>query len=368
MLPVVTGFGVTRRGALKLGGVAAAATVAGIGTAAYAADQPGHRFYAGSYTSSGGPGMLTGTADAATGALTVLRSSAAIADPSWLAPGAHALYAISEADGTVSAVDPATLAVRDTQPTGDGPAHVAVHPAGGYLFTSLYGGGATVTHPIAADGTVRAATDTRRQGASGTTSHAHQVVADPTGEYLLAVDLGRDTVFTYRLNTTTGQLTLARPVAFPAGTGPRHLTFHPGGRYAYLAGELGNTVTVCTWQDGVLTPGRAVAAATGAGVRNYPGEIATSADGRFVYVSNRGADTVGVFATGDGATLTPVAAPACGGDWPRNLALSPDGAWLYVADQNSGTIAWLPVDPATGIPGAVAGTLGVPGVAQILFA
>lgn len=365
----MNGSRVTRRGVLKIGGVAAASAMAGIGTAAYAADQPGHRFFAGSYTSSGGPGMLLGTADAGTGALTVQKSSGALADPSWLALGAHALYAISEADGTVSAVDPGTLAVRATKPTGDGPAHVAVHPAGGYLFTSLYEGGATITHPIAADGTVKALSDTRRQSASGKTSNAHQVVADPTGAYLLAVDLGRDTVFTYQLTgPTTGKLKLTRSVALPAGTGPRHLAFHPGGRYAYLAGELGNTVTVCTWQNGVLTPGRAVPAATGSAVRNYPGEIATSADGRFVYVSNRGADTIAVFATGDGSTLTPVAAPTCGGNWPRNLALTPDGAWLYVANQNSGTITWLPVDPTTGVPGAVAGSLRVPGVAQILFA
>jgi 6-phosphogluconolactonase len=357
---------ITRRGVLTLGGIAAASAVAGVATSAYAADQPGRRFYAGSYTSSGGPGMLLGTAS---GALSVQTATTAIADPSWLAPGPRALYAISEANGTVSAVDPDTLAVRNTVRTGDGPAHVAVHPSGAYLFTSLYGGGATVTHPIAADGTVRAASDTRKQGASGKTSNAHQVVVDPTGKYVLAVDLGRDAVFVYTLNGTTGKLKLARSATFPTGTGPRHLAFHPGGQYAYVAGENGDTVTVCTWLNGVLTPGAAIAASAGTGVRNYPGEIVTSADGRFVYVSNRGANTVGMFATGrDGATLTPVAAPGCGGDWPRNLTLDPAGAWLYVANQNSGSITWLPVDPETGVPGPVAGSLDVPGAAQIFVA
>jgi 6-phosphogluconolactonase len=101
---------------------------------------------------------------------------------------------------------------------------------------------------------------------------------------------------------------------------------------------------------------------------NYPGEVVVSADGRYVYVSNRGANTVGVFATGTGgATLTSIAAPACGGDWPRNLTLHPGGAWLYVANQNSGTITWLPVDPSTGIPGRVAGSIGVPGAAQLFL-
>jgi 6-phosphogluconolactonase len=351
------GMKISRRGLLKAGGFAAAASTIPLPRAA-----AGRRFYAGSYTSSGGPGMLLGTADPATGALTVQVRSAAIGDPSWLAVGAKALYAISESNGTVSAVDPNTLAVRNTVATGSGPAHVAVHPAGAFLFTSLYDGGATVTHPIATDGTVKAKTDSRKQGSG---SNAHEVVPDPTGKYLLAMDLGRDSVFVYTLSGS--RLVLSKQVTFPAGTGPRHLAFHPGGRYAYLAGENGNTVTVCSWQNGVLTPGRSLPASTAA-VTNYPGEIVVSPDGRFVYVSNRGADTVGVFTvSADGSTLTPLAAPACGGDWPRNLALTPDAAWIYVANQNSGTITWLPVNPSTGIPGAVAGSLAVPGAAQILF-
>jgi 6-phosphogluconolactonase len=351
------GMKISRRGLLKVGGLAAAASSIPAPRAA-----AGRRFYAGSYTSSGGPGMLLGTADPVTGALTVQVRSAAIGDPSWLAIGPKALYAISESDGTVSAVDPNTLAVRTTVATGSGPAHVAVHPGGAFLFTSLYDGGATVTHPIAADGTVKARTDTRKQGSG---SHAHEVVVDPTGQYLLAMDLGRDSVFIYTLTGT--RLTLARQVTFPAGTGPRHLAFHPNGTYAYLAGENGNNITVCAWRNGTLAPGQVLPAATAA-VTNYPGEIVTSPDGRFVYVSNRGANTVGVFTvSADGATLTPLAAPTCGGDWPRNLALTPDATWLYVANQNSGSITWLPVDPTTGIPGAVAGTLPVPGAAHILF-
>jgi 6-phosphogluconolactonase len=154
-----------------------------------------------------------------------------------------------------------------------------------------------------------------------------------------------------------------------AGSGPRHLVFHPSGAVAYLANENNSTVTVCGWADGVLTANAVLPAADAVpGVTNYPGEIALSADAAYLYVSNRGTDTVGVFAVGpDGGTLTRVAGPSCGGVWPRHLALDPTGRWMYVANQRSGTVTALPVDPATGVPGGVAATLPVPGAAQVLL-
>ncbi|MEV4702248.1 lactonase family protein [Actinoplanes sp. NPDC049316] len=367
------GIRTSRRGLLKLGGAAAFTAAAGAGAVtalpAVADDEaPPAGFHLGSYTSAGGPGLARGHLDPATGALTVEAATAAVPEPSWLAasPAGSILYAISEREnGTVSALTP-DLTVLNTVATGAGPAHVAVHPGGSFLFVSLYGGGAVVTHPIGADGTVGAATDVRRQGTQDQESHAHQVVVDPLGTYVLAVDLGRDAVFTYTLDTQAGVLSEVDRTALAPGSGPRHLAFHPAGGFAYVAGELDSTVTVCEWADGVLTPGQVVAAAPGTGVRNHPGEIAVSPDGAHVYVSNRGTDTVGVFTTGtDGATLKRVAAPACGGTWPRHLALDAAGRWLYVANQRSGTVTWLPV--TDGVPGAVAGSIAVPGAAQILL-
>jgi 6-phosphogluconolactonase (cycloisomerase 2 family) len=360
----------SRRGVLKLGGVVAVTAATGVSATAYAAGSP-QRFYLGTYTSAGGPGIVRGHLDAATGKLTVDARTNAVQEASWLAtgPGRTTLYAISEqAAGTVGTLGPDDLVVRATVATGNGPAHIAVHPGGTFLFSSLYGGGAVVTHPIGADGTVGPATDARNQSASGQPSHAHQVVVDPTGGYVLAVDLGRDSVFTYTLNTSAKKLTQVARTAMVAGSGPRHLVFHPSGSFAYLANENNSTVTVLGWANGVLTPGRSLPAAPSTGVTNYPGEIAISADGRFVYVSNRGTNTVGVFAvSAGGATLTRIAAPACGGDWPRHLALDATGRWLYVANQRSGTVTWLPVNAGTGVPGPVAGTFAAPGAAQMLL-
>ena len=328
------------------------------------------RAYLGTY----GQGIGTAPVDATTGAPAVENWQTAVRDASWLALNADGsvLYAISEQTaGTVSALRvPAGGAPvpLNTVATGSGPAHVAVHPGGRFLFTSLYGGGAVVTHPIGADGSVGAASDVRHHGASGQQAHAHQVTVDPSGAYVLAVDLGVDTVFVYALDPARGALREVRRTGLPAGSGPRHLAFHPNGRFAYVVAENAATVTACSWAGGVLTPGQVTAAAP-AGVANHPAEIAVSADGRFVYVSNRGPDTVGVFSVGaDGARLDRVAAPGCGGDWPRHLALDPGGKRLYVANQRSGSVVWFPLDPATGRPGPAAGTLSAPGVAQVLLA
>ncbi|MFI5936383.1 lactonase family protein [Actinoplanes sp. NPDC051494] len=366
------GFSTTRRRFLQLGGAAAITTATGAGVVtalpAVAGDEVApSSFHLGTYTSAGGPGIVRGLLDPATGALTVQDATAAVSEASWLtrSPAGSILYAISERDeGTVSALTP-DLALLGTAPTGNGPAHVAVHPDGTFLFVSLYGEGAVVTHPINADGTPAPATDRRRQGTDGRPSHAHQVVVDPFDAYVLAVDLGRDAVFTYRLDAQAGSLAEVARADFPAGTGPRHIVFHPSGSVAYVAGELNSTVTVCAYADGVLEPGQVIAAAPAGEVTDYPGEIAIAADGRHVYVSNRGSNTVGVFSTGaDGTVLERLAAPTCGGDWPRHLAIDPSGRWLHVANQRSGTVTWLPI--TDGIPGAVAGSRSVPGVAQIL--
>jgi 6-phosphogluconolactonase len=333
------------------------------------------RVYLGSYTDSGGPGIVAAIADAATGALTLGTALRTVANPTWLelGPGGRTLYAISETTAgavhALSLANEAAPATAGSVPTGNGPAHVAVHPSGSHLLTSLYGGGAVVVHPIAADGSVGAATTTRSHTADGA-AHAHQVVFDPTGGFALSVDLGTDSVYVESFDPATGTLGAPVRVRSVAGAGPRHLAFHPDGGFAYVANEVNSTVTIYRWQGGVLTPGTSLSSRpSGASGQNFPSEILVSADGRFVYLANRGDNTVAVFAVGGGgATLQLVATPSCGGDFPRHMAFAPGGAFLYVANQRTGNVAWLPVDAQTGVPGAVAGSVSVPGAANIRFA
>ncbi|MDT5035522.1 MAG: 6-phosphogluconolactonase [Micromonosporaceae bacterium] len=358
-------------------GTSAAVDPGGRLSAAVAPRATAGRVYVGTYTSEGGGGIGVATADPATGALVGIRYVTGVQDPSWLAvsPDARTLFAVSELPGGLvnalsldAAGQPTLLAAR---PTGAGPAHLAVHPGGKFLFSSLYGAGSVVVHPVAADGTVGAATDTRHDtpDPGQPQPHAHQVVVDPTGRWILTVDLGLDSVYGYELDTGTGRLSPLSRVRFATGAGPRHLVFHPDGQHVYVADELNSTVTVCGWQAGTLTPGTVLSTRlTASPVANFPGEIAVSGDGRFVYVSNRGDNTVAVFsASADGSRLTLLATPSCGGDWPRHLAIDPTGRWLYVANQRSGDVVWFELSAATGLPLRQAGRLAVPGAAQVLL-
>jgi 6-phosphogluconolactonase (cycloisomerase 2 family) len=335
------------------------------------------RFHLGTYTGSGGGGLGTGRIDVATGRPTIEHWNKDVEDPSWvtLGPDGRTLYAVSELapDGLVSAfrLDGASApALVNSVVTGAKPAHVVVHPDGRFLFTSLYEGGGVSVHPIEADGSVAPASDQRLHSTTGTQAHTHQVVIDRTSGDILVVDLGTDTVYVYRLDPATGTLTETGRTGFTAGSGPRHLAFQASGSQAYLVHELNSTVTVCGWADGALTPGKVhstlpdgVSAEANAAGSNAAGEIVIAPDGRFVYISNRGANTIAVYST-DGTDLTLLASPSCGGDWPRHLALDHTGRWLYVANERSGDVIWFPRDPENGMLGPAAGRLPVAAVTQ----
>ncbi|WP_246094859.1 lactonase family protein [Streptomyces roseicoloratus] len=333
----------------------------------------------GSFTSAGGHGVLAADADPGSGALTLTGSSDAVADPSFLALDGNLLYAVSETeDGAAAVFDvsgprPRPLAAP-VPVDASGPTHLSV--ATGHVLTANYTSGSVSALPRAADGTLGPVAGQLRHEGSGPVAdrqegpHAHQVLTDPGGRWVLAVDLGTDAVTISALDPATGALRPHGTTALRPGTGPRHLAFHPAGTHAYVLNELEPTLTVCRWdgEAGVLTPlGETRVVPEGAAGPSYPSEVVAAPDGRFLWAAVRGDDTLAVLAldaAGDTARL--VASVPCGGRWPRDLTLAPSGRHLYAANERSGDVTWFTVDPDTGLPGR-AGSVPAPAASCVVF-
>ncbi|MEU9064008.1 lactonase family protein [Streptomyces sp. NPDC048430] len=342
------------------------------------------RAFIGSFTSAGGRGIIVTAVDPASGALTETGVVDGVPDPSYLAvhlTGAGpVLYAVSEtAQGAVAAWDIAGPVPRSicapVAVHGEAPTHLAV--VHDHLLTANYDSGSITVLPLVSDGSPRAASDVLGHEGRGPDRarqlgpHAHQVLPDPSGRWVLSVDLGTDSVRICSLNAQSGKLTVHRETALRPGTGPRHLAFHPAGRHVYVLGELDPTITVCRWDaaTGVLEP----VGATSLFPDGIDGAVSPSApvvshDGRHLWAAVRGTDTIAVLSldpVGEQADL--IASVPCGGRWPRDLVLDPSGTHLYVANEHSGDVTWLDVDSATGIP-LRAGSLPVPAASNVVFA
>lgn len=303
---------------------------------------------------------MTAAVAEGSGALTLLSSLDGLPDPSYLAlaPDGGTLYAVSEtAEGAVAAYGVNGDKLEPAGPRvpidGNGPTHLGVHA--GHVLTANYGSGSVTAVPLRPDGTLAPApsgvfghTGSGPHTLSQQGPHAHQVQPDPSGRWVVSVDLGTDSVRVCTL--TDGGLVLHRETALRPGSGPRHLAFHPDNSRAYVVNELIPTVTVCRWDaaDGTLNPlsETPVLPGTPAG-HAYASGIVASPDGRFVWTAIRGEDVLSTFAV-EGETLRLLGTVPCGGHWPR--ALTEAGGFLYVANERSGDVAWFAVDPTTGLP------------------
>ncbi|MGW6731120.1 lactonase family protein [Streptomyces sp. NPDC055013] len=315
----------------------------------------------GTYTSvdGGGEGIGLARYDPESGRITGTGTIAGVGDPSYLAvhPNGRTLYAVNERDdGAVTAVRLADRKVLGSRSTGGAaPCHLSVHPGGRWLLCANYGTGSVAVHPIDASGALGERSDlvTHSDPAPGPGQdgpHAHQFVTSPDGGHVLAVDLGTDTVYSYRLDQKAGTLTEVARARTEPGAGPRHLTFHPGGRYAYLANEVDNTVAVCAYDRGTgrLSIGAAQSTGTGSGT-SYPAQLVVTRNGRYAYLANRGHNSLTRYAVeADGARLRLLDTVPVSGDFPRQIALSPDGTLLFTANQRSSTVSVFHVDEDSG--------------------
>ncbi|MDG9703901.1 lactonase family protein [Streptomyces sp. DH37] len=363
----------TRRTVLALAGATAAGLAHAPGAAARPRGPEGRRgrrlrVYLGAYTGGDAAhGIGVASADPDTGALR-LESVVPAEDPSFLALSAtrRVLYAVNEVEeGGVSAYalapDGAVRRFLGRSPSGGAhPCHLALHPGGRHLFTADYTSGTVGVVALRPDGAPGEVVQVVRYTGSGPDPerqdgpHAHMVLPDPAGRRLLAVDLGTDTVHVHRFDARRGLLTDGAEARMAPGSGPRHLAFHPSGRTVYVLGELDSTLTSCAYDAarGTLTPVATVPILPKDAdpIPSTAAEVLVSADGRFVYASNRGHDTVTVLAVdaSDTTRLRPVSHHPSGGSSPRHLAFDPAQRLLYTANQHSGTVAVLRRDPVSG--------------------
>jgi len=291
-------------------------------------------------------------------------------NPSFLAmhPTRPLLYCVNETrDGGVSAfaveAETGHLTLLNRQPSlGDDPCHLCVDPTGKFVIVANYTSGNITVLPIETDGSLGPSVEMVQHHGSGpnvrqTGPRMHMVSFSPDHQYLIAADLGIDQVLVYRLDSTSGKLTLhegdgVHPAQLTPGAGPRHFAFHPNGQILYVINELASTIVTCGY-DAVtttLTPKQTVSTLPpGYTDTNSTAELMIAPSGKFVYGSNRGADSIAVFAV-DATTseLTAVDFVSTQGKNPRSFAIDPEGAMLYAANQNSDTLVLFQIDHTMG--------------------
>ncbi|MEY4939965.1 MAG: hypothetical protein RIQ93_1700 [Verrucomicrobiota bacterium] len=346
-----------------------------------------HLIFLGTYTRTTSRGIYAVRLDDVTGALSAPRLAAEAQNPAWitLTPDKKFLYTIhaSEAQAlgfAVNAVEGALtpLPVAAPPTAAGAPSHLAVDATGRVLLAANYGDGYVAAIQILADGSLGAPKKTPHSGRGldptrQDKSHAHSVTLSPDNRHVIVCDLGVDKIFSYALDPAQAAL---RPAALPfvaatPGAGPRHFKFGASGEHAYAINELNSTITAYhyTAADGGLTARQSITTLPGnfAG-NNSTAEIRVHPNGKFIYGSNRGHNSIAVFAVNaaDGR-LQPIEHVPSGGKIPRNFALSPNGKWLVCAHQESGNLTVFRVDPDTGRLTATAHTAAVPMCVCVLF-
>ena len=367
----------TRRSFFKVAGL----SLAGIPTLlqACAAGKPNVKaknyfVYVGTYAKPDQESIFGYRLDVSTGELTRALAIKGGENPSFLtlSPKLKQLYAVNEIgnfngtkSGSVSAFavnsKTGSLTLLNQQSSeGSSPCYISVDKTGKVALVANYMGGNVISLPVQPNGELKPAiSNEQHQGSSVNQGrqeapHAHCIIPDPNNKFVFAVDLGLDQVLGYQLDPKTGQLIRAAQPAFQTkpGAGPRHLTFHPNGRIAFLICELNSTMTDLAYNtnQGTFTEIQTLSTlppdSTG---DSFCADVHVSPDGKFLYGSNRGHDSIAVFsinsATGQ---LAPVQHISTQGKWPRNFAIDPSGSILLVANERSNDIFTYKIDTATG--------------------
>ncbi|HJX97004.1 MAG TPA: lactonase family protein [Candidatus Acidoferrum sp.] len=350
--------------------------------------------YVGTYTSkTTSKGIYAYRFDLEKGQLASIGVAAETTDPSFLAvhPNGKYLYVVNEVGnfnggtgGALSAfaidAKTGTLKFLNQVPTrGAGPCHVSLDKEGAFVLVANYDGGSIASFPIHDDGSLGTTSGFVQHSGSGPNKerqegpHAHWIGTSPDNRFALAVDLGLDQVIVYGFDPIKGVFTpmLSGFAKVKPGAGPRHLTFHPNGKFAYVLSEMESSVTAFSYQakTGGLTSLQTISALP----KDYSGpkeaaEIAVHASGKFLYTSNRGHDSIAVFAIDEKkGTLKSLGQVLTGGKTPRHFAIDPTGAYLLAENQESNNIVVFHIDPATGSLTPTGQTIEVPSPVCITF-
>lgn len=333
-------------------------------------------FYVGTYTENGSKskGIYAYRFDVATQEITSLGLAAETKNPSWvvLHPNGRFLYTVNEVSnfqgpnsGGVSAfsLDPATgnlTFLNEVSSRGADPCYITVDKTGKHVLVANYTGGSIAAFPISGDGKLGEASafvqhtghgaDPKRQEAP----HAHSIDLAPDNRFAFVDDLGLDELLTYKFDASKGTLSPNDPpfAKLDPGAGPRHFALHPSGKFAYVVSEMHSTVTAFSadLRNGTFHPQQTLSTlpSTFKG-QNDDAEVEVHPSGKFLYASNRGHDSIAVFAIDPAkGTLTLVDHTSTQGKTPRNFAIDPTGKLLFAENQESNTIVVFRIDEKTG--------------------
>lgn len=341
--------------------------------------KPANEYYLliGTYTTGKSEGIYVYRFNSDDGSFQHVSTAKGIVNPSYLAvAGDRYIYSVSESGGggviaAFSFKDGVLTKLNEQSSGGVGPCYVAVDAKRKWVAAGNYGSGSLAVLPVLPDGSLGAPVSTITHDGKSINpqrqekAHVHATVFSPDNRFLFVPDLGMDKVMVYNFNESTGQLIPAIPpfVLSTPGAGPRHMDFHPSGKYAYLIEEMGGTVSVLSYDGkGKFTVVQNISSHP-AGFKGFinSADIHVSPDGKFVYASNRGeSNTIAIFSVNKQGRLKPVGYQPTLGIKPRNFNFDPTGNYLLVANQDSDNIVIFKVDKKTGLLTALPQQISVP--------